>query len=173
MSSSFRDIRLVALLIGWPTYISCTKPQLQFPFQFHKRKSVIAPFLHFSTLFANRKLEITEWFLISDLRSLHYRYTSTLRRWNSPLVQAVLPVRVCTSSYICIHCLLFLRAIDFKIWSFIYLFIRLLIYLCIYLSINLFICLFIYLVFCFLVFCFCPGRATFTYVYVACCFMGY
>ena len=35
--------------------MGCTKSQLQFPFQFHKRILEIAPFLHFSMLRANRK----------------------------------------------------------------------------------------------------------------------
>ena len=39
---------------------------MQFPFQFHKIKSEIAPFLHFSTLRANRKSEIGNHWVISD-----------------------------------------------------------------------------------------------------------
>ena len=98
------------------------------------------------------------------------RYTPALRRWNSPLVQAVLPVRVCTSSYICIHCLLFLWVINFKSLSFIYLSIYSFIYLCIILLIYLFIYLLVSLS-VYLVICFCPGRATCTFL--ACCFIGY
>ena len=71
-------------------------------------------------------------------------------RWNSPLGQAVLPVRVCTSSYICMHCLLFLLAITFKSWSFIYLLIILFIYLSIFLLIYLFVSLFVYFGYLFL-----------------------
>ena len=129
---------------------------------------ILAPFLHFSTLRANRKSEIGNHWVISDFRLLHYRFTPALGRWNSPLVQAVLPVRVCTSSCICMHCLLFYWLLLLKAGLlFIYLSIYLSIYLLIYLFVSLFGCLFLYF---FLSFC----RATFTYyVYIACCFMGY
>ena len=50
----------------WNSTRTCIKPQLPFPFQFHKRKSEIAPFLHFSTLRANRKSEIGNHWVISD-----------------------------------------------------------------------------------------------------------
>ena len=77
-------------------YVGCTKPQLQYPFQFYKRKSEIVPFLHFSTLHANRKSEIgNTWvILISDFRLLHYRYTPAEKMEQSARPPAALPVRV-------------------------------------------------------------------------------
>ena len=109
---------------------------MQFPIQFHKRKSEIAPFLHFSTL--------RHW-VISDFRLLHYRDTPALRRWNSPLV----PRRLYLYIYTRVHRLLFYGIIIFKFWSFFYLFIYLFIYLLLfnYLFVYLFVSLFVFFFF--------------------------
>ena len=112
---------------------------MPFPFQFHKRKSEIAQFLHFSTLRANRKSEIGNHWVISDFwfpitpLQVHPRAEKMEQSARPP---AALPVRM----YTCIHCLLFSWAINSKSG----LFICLIIYPSIYSSIWLFICLFCY-----------------------------
>ena len=135
---------------------------MQFPFQFHKRKSEIAPFLHFSMLRANRKSEIGNHWVISDFwfpitpLQVHPRAEKMEQSARSP---AALPVRV--YMYKCIHCLLFSWAINSKSGLFIYLFIHLFIYLSIHIFIYLFDSLFVYSVIGLFI-CFCPGRSTCT-----------
>ena len=122
---------------------------MQFPFQFHKRKLEIAPFLHFSTLRANRKSEIGNHWVISDFwfpitpMQVHPRAEK--------MEQSARPryLYACT----CILSLLFSWAINSKSGLFIYLFIYL---FTLYLS--------IFVISFFL--CFCSGRSTCTCSYI-------
>ena len=148
---------------------------MPFPFQFHKRRSEIAPFLHFSTLCANRKSEIGNHWVISDFwfpitpLPVHPRAEKMEQSARPPGRATCTHVHV----YIvcCFHGLLILKAG--------YLFICLFIYLLIHLFIHLFDSLFVYFVIGFYVFV--PAalpvhehvRAFYMYVYIACCFLGY